>query len=486
MKTLKPLYFSICLSAATFSAFAQTPAASSEKWTLQACVDYALQHNLQVKQTELTAETNRNNLVQSKANLLPSVSGSASHSYNIGRSIDPYTNTVVQNETVQSNSFSLGLNMNLFSGFQTRNTIERNKLTTKASELDIETNKNTIALQVVSAYTQILFSQELLKNAQTQLATSKSQVERTEKLVKAGSLPMTNLLDLKAQMAADEQNVVTYENQLDMAKLNLLQLLQKPATETIEIVVPNVDAPQESVLQRNAQDIYNAAEKTQPQIKAAELRIQSSERNISIAKGGYMPSLTMSAGVYSSYSSIAQRYVYDGSIIEYPTGAYWKDPVSGSNVPIYSVTRGGHAEKFAYFKQLDNNLRENVAFSLNIPIFSNLQNKTNVANAVINRESARYSAESTKNTLRQTIEQAYLDAKLAQKTFTTTQNQVAAYQESFRATEQRFNVGALNSVDYNQAKNNLNKAETDLIRSKYNFIFKMKVLDFYEGKPLNF
>ena len=484
MKIAKTLILGGLLLSSASICSAQAPEANPQKWTLQACVEYAMQHNLQLKQSELTTQTNRNNLQQSKANMLPSLNGTASHSYNLGRSIDPFTNSVVQNQTVQSNSFGMGLNMNLFSGLQTQNMIERNKLTVKASELDIETNKNTISLQVVNAYTQILFTQELLSNAKVQLETTKLQVSRTEKLVNAGSLPQTNLLDLKSQLASDELNVVNNENQLEMAKLNLLQLLQKPATEAIEIVVPNLDAPQ-TALQRNAQQIYEAAEQLQPQIKAAELRVKSAERSIALAKGGYMPSLSLSAGIFTNYSSIAKRFVADGSLIEYPTGAYWRD-ANNNPIPVYQSTKGGSIEKFAYFKQLDNNLRENLAFNLNIPIFSNLQNKTNVANAIIGKESARYSAETTKNSLRQTIEQAYLDAKLAAKRYATTQKQVDALKESFRATEQRFNVGVLNSVDYNLAKNNLNRAETDLIRTKYDYIFKVKVLDFYEGKPLNF
>ncbi|MES2387788.1 MAG: TolC family protein [Bacteroidota bacterium] len=461
---------------------------SAKKWSLQDCIDYAMKNNIQLKQQALNAESSKIALNQSYYNALPSVNAAGNQSYNAGgRSVNPYDNTVVENTTFRTNSMNINAGMNIYNGMQNTNAIRRNKVNLEASLLDIQDRTNTTILNLVQAYVNILSSREQLNAAKLQLATTTLQVDRSKVLVTAGALAEANLLNLVAQAATEEVNIITYENNVELARLSLLQIMQKPADEPFDISVPGVEPPSNYALENTAREIYSFAEVHQPVIKAANARIQSAMLSKRIATGALAPTLSVSAGYYTSYSQLAKSVTYDksqGLVKQFQPFLY--DNGSGVESPIYTYGYPGTTTNISFGDQFDNNLRSNLTFNLSIPIFNGLSARSQIYNARITERNAELNRDAAKNTLRQTIEQAYLAAKLSSKQYNANVKQVGSLRESFRANEQRFNVGSMNSVDYNQAKNNLNKAETDLIRAKYDFVVKAKVLDFYQGKDLSF
>ncbi len=459
-----------------------------EDWTLQQCIDYAIKNNIQVKQSQLDVARSSNFKKQAVAGFFPTLNASSNYSYSVGRSINQFNNQV---EEVPITNHSTGLfsELVLFNGHRNWNTLRQANIDKTAAELDVAATKNNVALDVVAAYTQILFNRELLENAQNQYATTSLRVERTKTLVEVGSLAMTDLLDLQANLATDELDVVNAENQLDLAHLNLKQILQLPESQSIEIVVPDLDAPVDALPAQSASEIYNVALGTQPQIQAAEARIRFQDYEVRIAKSRSYPSLTLSGGINTNYSSVAPDQIPraggETQQIVPIVGFLNQD----QNQPVFATRPQNVPIEFTentYWNQLNTNQRRFVSLNLNIPIFNGYQVRTSIANAAIARENANYLAINQRNILRQTIEQAYLDVLSATKSFEASQNQVSALQESFRSNEQRFELGAINAVDYSLTKNNLNIAESDFIRAKYDLIFKSKLLDFYLGNPLSF
>lgn len=457
-----------------------------EQWTLQNCVDYAIKNNIQVRQSGLNVEVDRANLTQSRADLLPNLNANADYRYNVGRSVNPFTNIIVD-EPVSSQSATLSTSVTLFNGFQKTRTIKRNKIAVEASSYLYQDVQNDVTLQVITAYMNILLNNELLDNAKLRLLNTEMQLDRTSKLVDAGSLPESNLLEIKAQNATNELEIINAQNNIEIAKLNLKQLLQLPGSEPINIVVPEIDTPDEEVFAESLSEIYNTAVEVQPDVKAADAIVESAEYDVGIAQSNRYPNLTANAFLYTSYSSVANDFLpKEGSAfteIEQTVGYLKSDPtqevVTTQSIPTEFTEN-------TYLNQLDFNLRRGVSVNLDIPIFNGWQTKTAISRARINKEIAEYDAVNIRNTLRQNIEQAYLDVLAAQKRFTATKVQVEALQEAFRVNEQRFNLGAINSLDYNLALTNLNVAESDLVQAKYDYVFKTKILDFYQGKSISF
>ncbi len=465
-------------------------------FTLQECIDYAIKHNVVVQRSKLNVLADQVALKQSKADLLPSIGASSSVSYSVGRTINQFSNEYVD-QPVRQQSVNVGAEVILFNSFRKLNTIKLNKNNIEISQSNLEATENDITLNVIEAYTQILYNQELLNTTRLQLQNTELQLGRTRKLVQAGSLPSADVLQLEAQQANDELQIVNAENNLALARLQLKQILQIPDSQSLEIVTPEVAVPEEEALPASATFVYQQAVQTLPSIRSADLQITSAQYNVAINKAGYYPSLTLSAALFSSYSSVAPdqipkagtenitRIIPTSNFIIAPPGI--PGVPEGTQVPVFTETEiPSEFTDNTYLNQLDFNLRRYVSLNLNIPIFNNWQAKTNVSNAYINLDDARLNAIDQRNQLRQTIEQAYLDAKSAAKSYVANQKRVTSLQEAFRNTEIRYQAGGIEVVDYNQAKNDLNTAESDLIRSKYQYVFSLKVLDFYQGKSLDF
>lgn len=423
---------------------------AQDTWSLEKCITYALENNLQVKQQNLAVETKENALTVAKMAHLPSLNASASHSYSFGRAID-YGSNQVSNDII-STSFSINANLTLFNGFEILNSRKQSQTNYLAAKSDVETIKNSIAIQIALGYLQILFNDELVNSTATQVELSKMQVERTRVLVNAGSLPEGNLFEMEAQLASDEAQLVNAQNQLDLAYLTLTQMLDLKSAESFRIEKPtNVDV-EEKLAATNPQEIFNISMGIMPQIKGSELNVESANYGLKIAKGRYYPQLSLGA----SYSSGARQFLKENPLV--------------AEVPFET--------------QIRDNASTYIGFSLSIPIFNGLQTRKGVSNAKINLSSSQIDLENQKNSLYKDIQQAYADALAALKKYKSTQKSLQALEEAFRYSEQKFNLGMVTSIDYTTAKNKLAKAQTDLLQAKYEFIFKSKILDFYKGETL--
>lgn len=470
----------IFLVASTISALAQ----GNKIWTLQECIDYAYKNNIQVRQTELAVMRDDANLRQSKYNRLPNLNANTGGSYNVGRSVNPFTNVIVDQD-VTSQSLGLNSSVTLFNGFSQTNTINQNKANLAKSEYDLEDIKNNTALNIVNFYLNILLAAEQYKSALLALESIEYQLQRTQKQFEVGSVAQQNLLQVKQQLANEELNLIRAENSLELARLSLKQALQLPASTPMDLEIPEITAPQEAWLALNLEDIFNSA-LSLPNVKSAEAQMESAEYGVAIARAGRYPSLTFSGGLGSAYSSAApSQFPRAGSANETITVPIGAVNVDGQIYPVF--TQQSIPTEFTqntYLNQLDFNMRRFVSLNLNIPIFNRFQTNTNVYLAKINLDNATYQNSLVKNQLRQNIEQAYYDARAAAKTYFATSKQVESLEESFRNVEQRFNLGAADTIEYNQIKNDYNRAQNDLIRAKFDYVFKLKVLDFYQGKPL--
>ncbi|SDY66820.1 TolC family protein [Hymenobacter psychrophilus] len=471
-------------------------AAPTGPWSLQGAVDYALTHNLNVRQSQLQAQNIDATLLQSRAALLPSVNLNGSQVWNYGTTINPLTN-VFQSQTTRNNNFSAASQVTLFSGFQLRNTIRRNALDYEAALSDVEKARNDLSLNVASAYLQMLLAQELVRTNEIRSASTQLQVEQSQKLLKAGAVAESNLLDSQAQLSTDQLNVITAQNQLAIAKIQLAQLLNldEAASQALTIEAPELAAPDENALADVAPgEVFLTAQARQPEIKAAELRVQSSLRGVELARGAYYPRLTFGASIFTGYSSLYTLPVtsFDSAQVVLPI--FPIDPVTGlpsttpaplvALTPFQPIVRRS-SENVSYFTQLDNNLGKNLQFNLQIPILNGLQVRTNVQRAKINQQLAEVRSEQARLALRQTIEQSYADALAAQRQYLASSRQVEALTLAYRNAEIRFNNGLLNGTEFNIAKNNLTAAESSMIQAKYSFVFRRKVLDFYQGRPIS-
>ena len=440
----------------TTGAFKVAPAQElPTTWSLEDCINYAIENNIQVKQSELNIENYEVNLLESKLSLLPSLNASTRYSYSWGRILDQSINEYVDRETQQGN-LGVDANVTLFDGLQKQNAIKKDKIDFLASQHDADKMKDDISLMLTQAYLSILFNREQLRAAREQLEATKLQISRTQKMVDAGTLARGSLLEIEAQGAREELNIVNYENSLSIAYLDLLQILDLPGTTDFEIVVP--DIPEDIDPEMNPiNQVYQNALVTQPVIKSAELGVESSYKSVALAKGMRSPTLSLFGGWGTNYSN---------------------------NQIVIDPESPNYLDVMPFGDQFKNNQNRYLGLNLSIPIFNGYQVSSGISRAKINAENAEYDFELTKNTLRKEIEQAYNDAMAAYKTYLATDESLESFEESFRYTEQRFNVGMANSVDYNIAKSQVTSAESELIRARYDYIFKTKILDFYQGKPL--
>jgi outer membrane protein len=474
---LKTILFFFFISVLTIKAQEPVPAKS---WSLEECIDYALKNNIQVKQSELNTELSNINLTQSKGNLLPSINGNASHSYNIGRTIDRFTNQFADAQ-VLSQQLSISGDITLFSGFQNLNSIKENRYNYLASKYDVDKMKNDVSLNIATAYLQVLYSMDAVDIARNQISLTTTQVNRAKILVEAGSAAKGSLLDIQSQLALEELTLTEAENQLDIALLSLTQLLNLPSPEGFTIIKPDLSTINESLLTSTPALIYTSAVSNLPEVKSAEYKSKGADKAIDVAWGGLSPRLSFSAAYGTGYSGASQRLIGDPIYSFAPNGSFTS---SGDTVYSPFVTNG--YEKTPFSAQYKNNVNKSFGFYLTVPIFNRLQTKTAIDRAKIQKLSADLTIESTKLQIQKNVQQAYADANAGLKKYTSSLKALEAIQESYRYTEQKFNVGMVNSTDFSTAKNKMIKAQSDLLQAKYEYVFKSKVLDFYQGKPLKF
>lgn len=448
-------------------------------WTLQECIEHALKNNIQIKQAELNKDLASVGKDQAIAEMFPSLNASANHNYYLGRSLDPTIYEFTTNE-IRSNSFSLTSSLVIFEGFRLQNTLKQSNLNYLSAKYDLQKIQNDISLNVVTFYLQVLYNKDLLKQAQEQTEASKVQRDRMQEMEKLGAASRGNLLDLEAQYASDELRKVNAQAQYDQAILSLAQLLEleTPAgfsVDTVSFPVPTID-----VSSINVSAIYDAALKTQPEIKSSEYNVESARKGLSIARGGIYPRLSLSGSISSTYSSSGQTAIFPWDTVSYLSG------YTASFEPVYTLSLIPQYEKTPFRDQLDKNLSKSIGFNLVIPIFNGWATRSAIQRSKISWHQAQLNQESVRKTLFKNVQQAVNDVVTANNKLIAAQKSVEALSQSYNFNLQKFDLGMTNIYDFLLSKNNYSKASADLLQAKYDLIFRIKVLDFYQGKPLTF
>ena len=419
-------------------------AQAQEIWSLQKCIDYALDNNIKIKQGVITTEYQQNQLKQTKFSRLPNLNGQVSQNLSFGRTLIFPENTYKDINSAQTD-FGLGTSVPIFQGFQITNNISKLELDFQASVEDLAKAKSDISVNIASTFLEILFAKDLVKVSEDQLTVTNLQIKQINEKVDAGSLARGSLLEIQAQAAGEELNLVNAKNQLQLAKLRLTQLLELPIIDNFDVEVPLLPeiSAQASII--SSGEVYKSALLTRPEIKGADMRYQSSQYQLKMAKGTLYPTVSLYANLSTLYNN--QRDI-------------------------------------SFSEQLRVNQRKGVGAQMNIPIFTRFQNKLQIDNARLQVLNTELEFESTKKLLRSDIETAQTNAIAALNRFTSNQKAVSSMKEAFRYSEEKFGVGLVNAVEYNTAKTKLAKSESDLLQAKYEFIFRTKILDFYRGLPL--
>ena len=449
-------------------------------WTLKECIDTAWQKNISLRQNQLSNDVSKINFEQSKANQYPNLNLNDGHNFNYGYSLDPYTFHYA-NQNYSTNNLSLTSSVTLFNGYLLINTVKQNKLIYEAGTQDVEKTKNDIMLNVLASYMQVLMDHEAIDVAQAQLDATNTQVEQTKKFVEFGKVAELNLLQIQSQLASDKVAKVNADNQLQLDKITLLQLMVIPATNDFDIERQELkDLFPEIPI--STQEIDKISENFLPQIKSVQLKTNAAMFSLKMAKSAWLPKLTMAGSINTAYSSLkingAVYTSYQQSTIGYLNNNP-ADPVIGM-VPVTIINN----QKDPLSDQLKNNFSQVIGFNLSVPIFNNLQVKKNVAIAKINIMNAQLNEQQTKNDLRKSIEIAYTNQVSAGKKWLATEEQMTLEKRTYSDMEKKFTLGALDATSFLIEKNNYNRVSMSLIQAKYDYVLKTKMVDFYLGKLL--
>ncbi len=436
----------LSLAILSFQALAQD---STMSLSLNQCIEIALKNSPDIGRKTIYTENTRLTWQQERANLLPSVNAGVTHGLNMGRSINPLTNTYVTEKVAYANPYISG-SLLLFNGMAQQNAIKQYALLYKAALQEEVQAKNELSLKVVLAYLEVLTNQELLNLAKSRQQTTLKQVDRLNALNENGAISPGDYFDLKGQYANDKLSVINAENLLDNSKVELLKLLNIPYQQNLQIEALNTQHF-ELNYSENAKQVYQNAMQNFASVKALELRKKSTDFQVKARHSLYSPSIYFNTGLSSNYADNARNFE--------------QRPIS-------------------YFDQFGNNLSKSLSISLNVPLFNSFKTRNSISQSKLERQEASLMAQSTLVQLQQLIEQAYLNMEATKERYNSLKEQVEAYQESFRVAEARFNSGAINTVDYLIARNNFYQAKTSLLTNRYDFISRKKILDFYQGKEL--
>lgn len=453
--------------------------AQTTQLTLKQCVETAIQNNLQVRQAQYQAESDRAIYKQAKANQLPFISGNVNHGINQGRSIDPFTNTYA-NQQINFANYSINTSVTIWNGSAISNNIKQNELASKASEMDWQQQKENITINVILAYLQVLSSQEQLTIARNQVEVSKAQVARLEILNASGAIAPSLLYDLRGQLSGDELNVINIKNTLETAKISLAQLMNVQYNASVQL--ENINDPlTPSLYDGTAENIYQTATQQLALVKAAEYRRQSAQKRHLAAKGQLYPTLLFNGGFGTNYSSVASRQEFINTV-DVSTTSYVN--ISGTKYALVEPQNNYLSRKINYTDQLSNNFNSSLSIGIAIPILNGLRARTNITQAKIAEKRTDFEAQTVKTQLRQAVDQAYINMNTAFERYQALSKQLQDFTLSFKAAEVRFNAGVNTSVEYMLAKNNVDRTNSNFISAKYDYLLRVKVLDFYQGKPL--
>jgi outer membrane protein len=473
-KTFTPLFVLFGLSVAQNMV-------AQEAWSLQRCIGHALEQNLTIKQSQANVKTALLSESQARAARLPNASLSSSLNEQFGRTVDPSTNQFsLQN--IAANTFNLNASMPIYTGGQIKHNIAQSKHNAGAALADMEQSSNTLALQVASAYLTVLLNTEQLENAQSQVGLSRKQLGNTLKLVEAGSLPLADRYNVEAQIAREEQSVITAENNLELAYLSLKQLMQMEPDFDLKVEQPEINPEDvENLTAMKLTSVYEKARTTQPSLRAGEFRIKSAHEGIAIAKAGYLPTVNLFGGMNAFFSSANKDFIPDGGTAISPNIPLL---IEGVLVNTNRVFLTGDNPTINYFTQLEQTFGQSVGISLNVPIYQNGQVRLAVERAKLNVLNAQLQQNQTEQTLKNDIQTALANARNAKKQLEASQKTYDAAQLAYVNMEKRHTIGAVNALDLNTAKNTMDVAANNRTVARYDYLFRLKILEFYVGKPL--
>lgn len=454
--------------------------AQAKKWTLEECVDYAVKNNISIKLTGLDAQTAKVSKSDALGAFLPTANIQGSHSWNIGLNQN-ITTGLLENQTTQFTSAGLNVGIDIYNGLQNQNRLRRSNLAIVAAQYKLVKMQEDIALNVANAYLQILFNKENLKVQEQQLAYDNKQMERTEQLVEGGAVPKGDLLDIKATIAADLQKKIAAENALLISKLSLAQLMQLEDFQNFDTT--DSDYPDQStVLLEQPSAIYNKAKETRTDLKAARADVEVAEKDVKIARGAYQPRLT---GFYS----FATRAAYADKVVglaqdpNNPTSVIGFVEGTNQNV-IQNNFKPVLGKRDPILDQFNDNKGHSFGLSLNIPILNGFTVRNNVQRSKIDLERSQITLQQKELDLERNVYTAYTDAQGALKAYDAAVSAAKAREESLSYAKERYEVGLINVFDLNQAQTLSVNAQSEVLRTKYDYIFKVKILEFYFGIPI--
>lgn len=472
----------ICFSIIAFCLSPFVHLSAQEKWNLQQCVEYAMQNNISVKQADVQARFDKLSLDQSKMALYPSANSQHSAGYQFGRSIDPTSNQFTTSEILFANH-NLNLDMDLFNWFRKKNTIEVNKYTAAASVAKMEKARNDVALNVANAYLAALLNKEQIRVSEVQLSQSREQVANIQKQVDAGALPELNLAEMQTQLSNDSATLITAKANHTLSLLQLKALLNMDAARAFDIVSPPVESiPVEPLAELEPAVVFASALENLPQQKINELNVKAAQKNVLVARSAMYPSLSFFGGLGSRYSNAQKLIPNNFQMTTVPIGAV---NINGTNYVVNTqMNQPAGYDKNTYFRQLSNNFSQNFGLGLNIPIFNGATARTNWKKAQLNVESQQLLKEQDANTLKQDIYQAHANAVAAIEKYNASRVTMANAQKAYDFAFKRFEVGLLKPIDLITNQNNLFRAKINMLSAQYDYVFKIKLLEFYKGKGL--
>ena len=455
--------------------------AQSKKWTLEECVTYAIQNNISIKQSELDSKMALIDKKSAVGRFLPSLNASASHSWNIGLNQD-ITTGLLQNKTTQFTSAGANVGIDIYRGLQNQNTLRKANLSIVAAKYQLVKMKEDIALNVANAFLQVLFNKENLKVQKEQLRINEKQYARSEELVKAGSIPRGDLLDVKATLALNNQNVITAENSLLISKLSLSHLLQLKDFENFDVVDDTDVKDANNIMAQTPSAIYEKAFEGRTELKIARTNLEIAEKNVAIAKGAFQPTLQ---GFYSFNSRVAYSDRVTGVIpnASNPTSIVGFVEGTNQNVlsPNFTRVLGNPAP---FFDQFNTNKGQSFGMQLSVPVFNGFSARNNVERSKVSLERSKIAVEQQNLDLQRNVYTAFADAKGALNAYESSVAALEARQGAYNYATEKYSVGLMNSFDFNQSQTLLTNAQSEVLRTKYDYIFKIKILEFYFGIPL--
>ena len=451
---------------------------AQEVWDWQKCIDYALLNNIQIKQSELNIKLSESTLKQNKMNYSPSINGSSNYNLSVGNNYNFFT-AEYNKAVVHYQDYGLNISQPIFEGLKVPNSVKQSKFEIQALKLDQETLKNNIQLQILTAFLNIMNANEQYNQAINQKAITQEQLERTKTLIEAGAAAERSLVDIEVQETNEDLTIAQIKNQLDLAYLNLRNILQLDSKENFTVKTPELPEKLNVETLEDANTIFETALSLRPEIKSSQLKTESAKKQISVAKGNYYPTLNLIGNANTFFSSQSKNTTQVLTGNSTAVGI-----VEGTFQRVLVPETQTIQSKNPYTKQLKQNFNYAVGLSLAVPIFNKYQVQTAVKQAKLQYQNSIYTQKQAEIDLYNTIMQAYLKAQSSIESYKAAEKNYAASQKSYDYSVERLNLGSINQLEVNLAKTNLSIAASKWTQAKYEYLFNTKLLDFYQGKKI--